>query len=173
MNEAAFEIFYRETSGALNAYVRRVCGDAALAEDIVHESFIRFLDAKRGFAEGSEEENRGQRRAYLYRIATNLMRDHWRRERRHRDGLRAWVESFTGSVPHAAEQDFASAHDMERVFARLKPQERALLWLAHVEEADHAEIAAMLNLSAGSVRVLLHRARGKLAQLLQRKRLDV
>jgi RNA polymerase sigma-70 factor (ECF subfamily) len=55
---------------------------------------------------------------------------------------------------------------MARVFERLNPQQRQLMWLAYVEGADHREIAAALGLRERSVRVLLHRTRRKLAQLL-------
>jgi RNA polymerase sigma-70 factor (ECF subfamily) len=57
--------------------------------------------------------------------------------------------------------------DMTRVFQQLNMQQRQMMWLAHVEGADHREIAAALGLREGSVRVLLHRARRKLASLLQ------
>jgi len=55
---------------------------------------------------------------------------------------------------------------MARVFEQLRPQQRQLMWLAYVEGAEHREIAAALGLRQGSVRVLLHRARRKLAALL-------
>jgi RNA polymerase sigma-70 factor (ECF subfamily) len=42
-----------------------------------------------------------------------------------------------------------------------------MLWLAYVEGADHREIAEALELRAGSIRVLLHRARKKLARLIE------
>lgn len=172
MTEAEFERFYGETSRPLQAYVRRVGGDPALAEDIVHESFMRFLDAD-GEARRSGAAEFAAPRAYLYRIATNLMRDHGRRERRRGRALRSWLDLLTNRRAIDAERVFARAHDMEAVFDCLKPRERALLWLAHVEEADHAAIASVLDLRAGSVRVLLHRARTKLAvEICRRERGD-
>jgi RNA polymerase sigma-70 factor (ECF subfamily) len=58
---------------------------------------------------------------------------------------------------------------MQRALGELAPRERALVWLAYVEGASHAEIAAALGLSALSVRVLLFRARGKLARILRQE----
>jgi RNA polymerase sigma-70 factor (ECF subfamily) len=58
---------------------------------------------------------------------------------------------------------------MTRVFEQLRPQQRQLMWLAYVEGADHREIAAALGLREQSVRVLLHRARQKLATLLRER----
>jgi RNA polymerase sigma-70 factor, ECF subfamily len=57
--------------------------------------------------------------------------------------------------------------DMIRMFQQLTPQQRQMMWLAYVEGADHREIAAALGLREGSVRVLLHRARRRLASLIQ------
>ena len=52
------------------------------------------------------------------------------------------------------------------MFSELKPRERALLWLAYVEGDTHADIAASLRLSRGSIKVLLSRARARLRDLL-------
>ena len=67
----------------------------------------------------------------------------------------------------ARPQSIFRSADMARVFEQLTPQQRQLMWLAHVEGADHREIAAALGLREGSVRVLLHRTRRKLARLLR------
>ena len=56
-----------------------------------------------------------------------------------------------------------------RVFRELKPREQTLLWLAYVEGFEHREIAAALQLSERSVRVLLFRARKSLAGALKRQ----
>jgi RNA polymerase sigma-70 factor (ECF subfamily) len=56
--------------------------------------------------------------------------------------------------------------DAMRVFQQLKTHEQTLLWLAYVEEFDNREIALALELNEKSVRVLLFRARKKLAGML-------
>ena len=58
-----------------------------------------------------------------------------------------------------------------RVFDQLKTQEQTLLWLAYVEGFDHREIAVALDLKEKSVRVLLFRARKKLAGMLSEQHL--
>ena len=57
---------------------------------------------------------------------------------------------------------------MRQTFGRLKPRERQLLWLAYVEGSNHQEIADCTGLRAGSVRLLLFRARHKLAELISK-----
>ena len=56
--------------------------------------------------------------------------------------------------------------DLSRAMARLKPRERALLWLAYAEGSSHKEIADSLGLKASSIKLLLFRARRRLAALL-------
>jgi len=56
--------------------------------------------------------------------------------------------------------------DFQRVFAKLKLRERELLWLGHVEQFSHQEIAEILGLKPGSIRLLLFRARRKMADLM-------
>jgi RNA polymerase sigma-70 factor (ECF subfamily) len=151
ISDTAFYNLYRESGPKLLAYIRRAAGDVALAEDILHEAFLRFL---RICPAGLEER---QHRAYLYRTATTLLVDHWRRARRERLwGLKTLLQE-------KAPDNRAMGGDISRIFAKLKPQEQALLWLAYVEGFDHREIAEALELGEKSVRVLLFRARKKMA----------
>jgi RNA polymerase sigma-70 factor (ECF subfamily) len=154
MDEAAFQDFYSEIAPRLWAYIRRAASDAALADDILQETFHRFLRAELPALE------RHQLKAYLYRTASSLLADHWRRLKRER---RWCLESFFRAKPAAGPE---RGGDALRLFERLKPQEQALLWLAYVEGFDHREVASALDVREKSVRVLLFRARKKLASLL-------
>ena len=158
MDEAAFRTFHAETAPLLRAYIRRASGDAALADDILQEVFLRFLRA------GLPAMENVQMKAYLYRTANSLLADHWRRLKRERAwSLKIW---FGGGEPVARAE---SAGDAMGLFAQLKPQEQSLLWLAYVEGFDHREIASALQLRDKSIRVLLFRARKKLAGLLRKQ----
>ncbi len=48
IGEAAFQILYRRTAPGLRSYIRRICGDIDLADDIFQETFYRFLRARSG-----------------------------------------------------------------------------------------------------------------------------
>ena len=152
MDEAKFEAFYRKTAGRLWSYIFRMTGNAATADDLLQKTFFRFLRSNPAIA---DEDHL---RHYVYKTATNLVFDHFRERKRHPD-----VAFEVASSPSAGVD---LRHDMMRVFAELKPQERSLLWLAHVEGASHDEIADSLGVKAKSVRVLLFRARKRLAGLL-------
>ncbi|MBS1876971.1 MAG: RNA polymerase sigma factor [Acidobacteria bacterium] len=161
MDEEAFRAFYERTARGLWAYLSRVTGDRQQADDLLQETFYRFLRA------GSRYESEAHRRNALYRIATNLARDS---RRRHLARTPATVAGHdVESVPSG--QDPAAADrraDFARAMTSLKPRERAMLWLAYAEGSSHQEIAQTLGLSAASLKPLLARARRKLALLLNR-----
>src|SRR2546427_11348953 len=90
MDRTAFGDFYRRTSRSLWSYVYRVTGNAADADDIVQDAFCLLL---RGGPDADEE----QRRRYLFRIASNLVVDSWRREKRHHDDARQHVPPLLAS----------------------------------------------------------------------------
>ncbi|HZP32557.1 MAG TPA: sigma-70 family RNA polymerase sigma factor [Candidatus Acidoferrales bacterium] len=155
MDAAQFQGFYAGAAPGLRGYIRRACGNDALADDILQESFLRFLRAELRVNEAAPLK------AYLYKIAASLIVDHWRRVQRER---RWSLRSFLGREP-ATEP--TGENETIRFFRRLKPQEQLLLWLAYVEGFEHAEIAAALGVKEKSVRVLLFRARNKLARTLE------
>jgi len=171
MSEAAFQAFYEETARPLWAFICRVCGKPELADDLLQETYLRFLRA------ADLKADAALRKAYLYKIATNLMTDHWRTSAREQ---RFVVTSHSDEEFHEAaatdHRDAAEAvivgRDLSRVFQLLKPMERSLLWLAYVEGSEHREIAAALGLKQKSIRVLLFRARQKFAQILKRRGLS-
>ena len=70
------------------------------------------------------------------------------------------------ALPGARRPNPAASVDVTRAMGRLRVQERTMLWLAYVEQASHREIASALSIKEGSVRVLLSRARQKLAVAL-------
>ena len=154
LDEHAFHACYRRTAGPLRAYVVRVMGSVTQADDIVQEAYLRLLRVERPPDEPAEQ------RALLIRIASNLMVDHWRRARREGSDGSAAPEVIADSP------DLALRLDMARVFAALRPEQRQLVWLAYVEGASHKEIGVAIGVRERSVRVLLHRAKRKLAALL-------
>lgn len=159
MDDDAFRAFYATTARGLWAYVMGVCRNRALADDVLQESFLRLLRATRFVPENEEH-----RRRYLYRIAANLLRDHARSPARREDP----IAEFELPAPAAASYGHDGLRaDMARAFAELGERERQLLWLAHVEGYSHDEIAAALGIKTKSVRVLLFRARQKLAGVLR------
>ena len=159
MDEDAFRAFYDRTSGALWGYLSRISGDRQTADDLLQESYYRLLKTTVAF----ESEN--HRRNYLYRIATNLVRDAKRASRPLFDDA---IEMAEVAAPEGP-ADTESRADVRRALGRLKPRERAMLWLAYANGSSHAEIADVLGVKTASIKLLLFRARRKLAATLQRQ----
>lgn len=160
MDEARFETFYRRTAASLWSYLFRLTGDESTADDLLQKTFYRYLRANPALA--SEDHQR----RWVFRTATNLALDHFRETKR--DRHRVELGDVNVTAPSAEPRDVLR-HDMMKVFGELKPKERALLWLAHVEEADHEDIGDALGVKAKSVKVLLFRARKRLGELLTKK----
>ncbi len=102
-------------------------------------------------------------RPWLYGIAANVMRHHWRKESRM---LRAYAR--TGVDPVCAEDEPAEdTRELAAALAELRRDEREILLLTAWAQLTDVEIAAALDLPIGTVKSRLSRARGKL-----RNRLD-
>jgi len=161
MDDEAFAAFYERSARSLWAYLARTSGDPALAEDIMQESYVRFLCLANPPSYLADGEVACRR--YLFRIATNLLRDHWRRPRS------ASIEEMPENLFASEDEQVASDSQMilGPALAQLRPRDRQLLWLAHAEGYSHREIAEITGLASASIRLLLFRARRKIAHLLQ------
>lgn len=151
MDEAKFEAFYRKTARPIWSYIFRLTGNAATADDLLQKTFFRFLRSNPSIADETHL------RRYVFKTATNLVFDHFRESKRDREKI---------LEPKGPSNSDDLRHDMMRAFAEIKPQERALLWLAHVEGSSHEEIADALGLKTKSIKVMLFRARKRLAGIL-------
>ncbi len=168
MTEEAFGLFYQRTARPLWAYLARMSGDRRLADDLLQETYYRFLKS------GKELDDEGHRRNYLFRIATNLVLDTKRRPRMEQTFGAASRESgnseptVTPGTRPATDLAGEAARrvDVGRAMARLRPRDRALVWLAYVNGSSHKEIAEALGLQTTSIKLLLFRARRRLAALL-------
>lgn len=161
MDSDAFAAFYERSARPLWAYLARVSGDLALADDLMQESYIRYLCASRPEFLLSEGEVAARR--YLFRIASNLLRDYWRRPRA--ACIDDIPEEFFAASTSSAQADSAAV--LRPALALMRPRDRQLLWLAHAEGYSHREIAEITGLASASVRLLLFRARRKIARLLR------
>jgi RNA polymerase sigma factor (sigma-70 family) len=155
MDEATFRTLYESTQQSLWSYIVRSAGNAAQADDIFQDSYVRFIQSN---AVTLKPE---QQRAYLFKIASNLLLDFYRRRKRlqpideNDEQMNTDHKNLTGIAMDAK-------YDVRKAFDQLTLQERSILWLAYVEEYPHREIAEMLKLKEKSVKVLLFRAKQRM-----------
>jgi RNA polymerase sigma-70 factor, ECF subfamily len=161
MDEDAFRGFYDRTSRSVWLYLSRISRDPGRVDDLLQETYYRFLRAPRLF------ESEAHRRNYLFRIATNLVRDGYRRRGVSIVQLPEDDESVVLGTPGDEGARAAGRTDLKRAMATLRPRDRALILLAYTQGSSHLEIAETLGLRKSSVKALLFRARGRLARLLR------
>lgn len=155
MDEASFTLFYKQSAHKLFGYLLRVSGDRSLAEDILQETYCRLLLSKLPPMDEASQQS------YLFRIATNLLHD--RRRRHYECALPEYLPE-----PACSPAQLDRQLELRQAFRQLKVRERQLLWLAYVEGSNHKEIAKITGLRHGSVRLLLFRARRRLANLIRK-----
>ena len=153
----------RAYSGLLYRVALSVLRNAAEAEDVVQDTFVRVLQQGRRLSDVREM------RPWLVRIAWNLAID-----RKRRVPVEQMDEIFAAGMVSremAADEALAEAGRMRAVMDaidRLPRKEREALLLSAMEELSTAEIGAVLGRSESSVRSLLFRARGHLRERLER-----
>ena len=164
MDNDAFAGFYQRSARPLWAYLARVSGDAALADDLMQESFVRFLCAD------APQDGEVAARRYLFRIGTNLLKDHWRRAKSTPidDVPEELFAVGAGTGPGGTGQSEAQAM-LAPAMKALRPRDRQLLWLAYAEGYSHREIAEVTGLASASIRLLLFRARRRVAAFLRNR----
>jgi RNA polymerase sigma-70 factor (ECF subfamily) len=160
LDQETFQALYEHTARSLWVYLWRRTNDEQQAEDLLQETYYRFLRSR------VVHETEAHRRNYLFRIASNLVNDEYRVRRPH---VHLPEESEPGhpSIDPAATLQTERRTDLDRALVKLSGRQRDALWLAYGEGSSHTEIAERIGVKAGSVRLILFRARRKLAKLLR------
>jgi len=163
----AHEIIYRQFSGPVYTLALRMTGSAAVAEDILQESFVEVL---RGIAKFRGEASLA---TWIRRIAVSRclmhLRAAWTRRRRLFSDIAG--EEGTYEIPANGETP-ELAMDIEAALDTLSPTARAVVWLHDVEGFTHAEIADMMNRTRSFSKSQLARARQRLRKRLAPARSD-
>jgi RNA polymerase sigma-70 factor, ECF subfamily len=166
----AFGALVERYKDPLVAYLTRLAGPGSAAregshpEDLAQEAFLRLYQAAPRYRE------QGQLKAFLYRIATNLLRTEQRREARRRVLLTAFpLHGLGGDTgPHQTQEVLATEAQRQVVaaLAALPMRYRVPLVLAEVEGWNHGDIAALLECRPGTVKSRIHRAKARLKEQL-------
>jgi RNA polymerase sigma-70 factor, ECF subfamily len=162
--DAFADLVERHKDAVVN-YLARLTGDRDRAEDLAQETFLRLFRSAGGYTE------QGLLRAYLFRIATNLVRSEERRERRLR-----WLLPFlgTGGSNRGYAEPAAPAgllrqeihRELAAAVAQLPLRFRVPLVLHEIEGWAYADIARALGCREGTVKSRIHRGRQHLKERL-------
>jgi RNA polymerase sigma-70 factor, ECF subfamily len=150
--DAAEELF-RTTYPKLAGWVRRLVDDDDTAHEIASEAFVRLL---------SRWTRAESPHSYLYMIATNLIRDHWRKTERERRAIRS-VTARTAADPVAYP---AQDVDVRDLIASLPARLRDPFLLYYYAGFGIKEVAALLHRPEGTIKADLFAARAKLRAAL-------
>jgi RNA polymerase sigma-70 factor (ECF subfamily) len=160
--DAFVEIFDRHFDTVCRYLTRRVGPDAG--EELAAETFAQAFDVR-----GEYDPHRGEVRAWLFGIAVNLLRHHYRKETRQ---LRAYARSgldpvvdHEGDAEDRLEAD-AMGPRVAAALAKLNPNDREVLLLYAWAELGYEEIAAALDVPVGTIRSRLSRSRARVVELL-------
>ena len=155
-DRSAFELLVRRHQSQLRNFLRRLAReDAARADDLAQETFVKAYRALVGFRSEASFRN------WLYRIAYNVFLNDERTRHAHSE----FDESIHSPVADGA-QRIDDMADIERAMDRLSIQQRAVFDLHYKKGLTQVEIAEALQLPLGTVKSDLTRGRVRLKEIL-------
>ena len=160
-DQKALAEIYDLYSDALFAYAFKHVGKSQVAEDLVAETFSRFLKAlERG---GGPKDHL---RAYLYRITHNLITDSYRREPPPPLELDEELLPEEGTDPISVVAEMQDADRIRNALRLITPEQSQVITLRFLEGWSGLEIAQAMDKSLGSIKALQHRGLAALQRIL-------
>ncbi len=159
-DDKAFAVLVGRHQARLRAFLRRLCGQGALADDLAQEAFIKAHVALATFQGG------GSFRSWLYAIAYREFLQNNRKEkaaRRIEDALKtdaAQISQSGGAI------EAGLSLDLRRALLKLDERERAAILLCDAAGLSHSEAAAAIDTPLGSIKTYVARARLKMREAL-------
>lgn len=167
-DNAGFERLVLRYKDALIQFIMRYVRDIYLAEDLAQDAFVEVLLHKERYRMDMAFKT------YLYTIGRNKAIDYIRK-----NSALVFTEDY--AEVGAAIQDEQlleeqvikeeEKRELYQLLKKLKPEYERVLYLIDLEELSYAEAAQVIGKSENQVRVLIHRARKKLQQLVQKEEL--
>lgn len=155
----AFDALFGRHAGALRGYLQRLCGSAAVADDLTQSTFVSMVRGRGRFQRGSKVK------PWLYAIATNAARD-WRRRTKFES------VSVDGELPEeeaepGVQRDPGLEKAVKQALAQLPEAQREAIVLNRFEGLSFAEIAVHAGVTESAVKVRAHRGYERLRELLK------
>ncbi len=148
-DQRAVEEFFNACYPRLAGWTRRLVDDDETAHEIASEAFTRLLSRWSGL---------DNPQSYLYMIATNLVRDHWRKTGRERNAIRVMTAAGPADPVYHPAQDV----DVRALIQALPERLRSPFLLHYYAGFGLREVAAMLGRPEGTIKADLFNARARL-----------
>lgn len=165
-DKSKFERIYEDHKLAMLWAAQKILGDQSLAEDAVHDAFLRIIDR----LENIYPENCNQTRLFLVIIVRNISRDYLRRRNKLPEVNLSDFEEYLEDEKFNPETILISKETNQRIvdaLEKISPVQADLLALHMTYEMSYKEIAQIAIQSVGYVKVQIHRARAHIAKMLK------
>jgi RNA polymerase sigma-70 factor (ECF subfamily) len=164
----AFASLYEAHYSRILNYIFRRTLDPSLSEDLTSETFFKALRGLRKFRRGSFQ-------GWLYKIATNEIRMHWRSARTRRENDPKWRDelrrihfaSHESDNPEDRHEKMREFILLRKALLELPPRYQTVLVLRYFEDLPYSEIAQAMGKRLGTVKSLVHRGVARLRELIE------
>lgn len=160
LDPVALGSIYDQYATKIYSYIYHRTGDSVLAEDLAGDVFVRMLEAMR-----SDRGWQTSLQGWLFRIAHNLIVDHFRRASK-RDGVELDERWMAAEKPEHTFEGLFSSNQLRLGMRFLTEEQQQVVVLKFVEGLSNAEVADVLGKSEGAVKALQHRGLSALRRVV-------
>lgn len=139
-------------------------GNISDSQDLAQEVFLRAWRAIPQYRSMGKPFS-----AWLFTIAHNLVKDHYRR-RKGTSPLEELNEEAFPTQPDKEAEAYADKDEIRRCLVYLSPEQQQVLCLRFIDDLDCREVASIMGKKEGAIRVLQHRALAQLRQIMKQER---
>jgi len=150
-----FQRYHRPLYG----FLYHMTGQREVSEDMVQNIFYRMLRSRHTFT------GNGEFKTWMYHLARNVIKDHWKKGGASRP-ITEWEDRIAdGALVDEQLEKKLELEILQNRIAGLSPESREVLILSRYQDLKYAEIAEVLDISVGAVKVRIHRAINQLKTL--------
>jgi RNA polymerase sigma-70 factor (ECF subfamily) len=161
LDPLALAEIYDTYSSKIYTYIYHRTGDAALAEDLAGDVFVRMLEAIR-----SDRAWQTSLQGWLYRIAHNLVVDHFRRASNRDGGVELDERWMASEKPSHSFEGLFSSNQLRIGMRFLTDEQQQVIALKFAEGLSNAEIAEIMGKTEGAIKALQHRGLSALRRII-------
>jgi RNA polymerase sigma factor (sigma-70 family) len=153
-----FQRYHRQLYG----FLFYQCGDRQSSEDMVQNVFLRMLVSRHTFT------GNGEFRTWIYHLARNVLKDYFSKTKRRAEqyDISAYEETInSGMSPDEALDKKIQLRLLNKAMSGLNAEDREILALSRFHEMKYAEIAEIMDINVGTVKVRVHRVMNHLKEI--------